>query len=89
MQKFKNRIQEKSTEETTKLSKKERVNPPYMFGLSFVQPDDYQHVHAKYTAICKTDCHFMTISRRHLNMIHDRILKKQQKDEIIMMKRLP
>ena len=64
--KFKNRMQDKPAD--TKPSKKERVNPPYMFGMSFVEPEDAdKHVHSKYTAICKTDCHFITVDRRHLH----------------------
>lgn len=73
--KFKNRMQDRGNE-SPKFYKKERVNPPYIFGTAFVKPDDDQHVHAKYTAICKTDCHFMTINRRHLNLIQERIQKK-------------
>ena len=63
--------------EEVKLGKKERVNPPYMFGTGFVRPEyEEKHVHARYTTVCKTDCHFMTLDRRHLHMIHERILKK-------------
>lgn len=65
-----------------------KVNPPYMFGMAFVRPDDEAHVHAKYTATCKTDCHFMIIDRRHLNTIQERIIKKQQKEEIQLMKKI-
>lgn len=35
--KFKNRMQDKP-DENMKLSKKERVNTPYIFGMSFVRP---------------------------------------------------
>ena len=69
-------------EPTTKPKK-----PKFFFGTEFIK-EERDHVHSPYSVLCKTDCHFLTLSKKSFQTLLERIAKRQQKQEIATIRKI-